>query len=159
MEEKKKVWIKGRKGRGSEIKGILTGLGAKAAEVICEDGDCIYFINHDNEIDCVPGFSTELAQIIKDNYREIKLPRQEWEDGDVLVFDKYPGCYALFKKYCNAYCFEAYFIIDGNSVIFNETASVGNYHLASEKELEDVGKAFYTMCRNFYDASKKLERK
>ena len=34
MEEKQKVWIRGRKGRGSEIKGILTGLGAKAAEVI-----------------------------------------------------------------------------------------------------------------------------
>ena len=85
MEEKKKVWIRGRKGRGSEIKGILEGLGAKAAEVICEDGDCIYFINHDNEIDCVPGFSTELAQIIMDNYREVELPAEPWKDGDILV--------------------------------------------------------------------------
>ena len=86
MEEKKKVWIRGRKGRESEIKGILTGLGAgDAAEVICADGDCIYFINHDNEIDCVPGFSTELAQIIMDNYKEIKFPGQEWKDGDILV--------------------------------------------------------------------------
>ena len=71
MEEKKKVFIRGRKGRGDEIKGILEGLGAEAKGINCNEGDCVYFINHDNEIDCVPGFSTELAQVIMDNYREI----------------------------------------------------------------------------------------
>lgn len=138
MEEKKKVWIRGRKGRGSEIKGILTGLGAKAAGIICEDGDCIYFINHNNEIDCVPGFSTELAQIIKDNYREVKLPPEQWKDGDVLICDKWPGQCAVFKKYREDGVFETYLIIDDDGISFNATAPVELYHLASGKELRSL---------------------
>ena len=158
MEEKKKVWIRGRKGQGSEIKGILTGLGAKAAEVICEDGDCIYFINHDNEIDCVPGFSTELAQIIMDNYREIKLPRQEWKDGDVLVCDKWPGQYAVFKKYREDGVFETYFTADDGGISFNATAPVELYRLPNEKELEDAAKMFYTVAGKMLEVSKMLRK-
>ena len=159
MEEKNKVWIRGRKGRGSEIKGILTGLGAKAAGIICEDGDCIYFINHDNEIDCVPGFSTELAQIIMDNYREIKLPRQEWKDGDVLICDKWPGQCAVFKKYLEDGAFETYLIFDDDGISFNATAPVELYHLASGKELEDAAKLSITLARKLFVVSKKLEKK
>ena len=159
MEEKKKVWIRGRKGRGSEIKGILTGLGAKAAEVICEDGDCIYFINHDNEIDCVPGFSTELAQIIMDNYREVELPAEQWKDGDVLICDKWPGQCAVFKKYREDGVFEAYLIIDDVGISFNATAPVEIYHLASGKEYEVAAKIHYTVARKLFEMCKKLEKK
>ena len=159
MEEKKKVWIRGRKGRGSEIKGILTGLGAKAAGIICEDGDCIYFINHNNEIDCVPGFSTELAQIIMDNYREVELPAEQWKDGDVLICDKWPGQCAVFKKYREDGVFETYLTVDDGGISFNATAPVGLYHLASGKELEDAAKIFYTVGRKFFEVSKKLEKK
>ena len=160
MEEKKKVWIRGRKGRESEIKGILTGLGAgDAAEVICEDGDCIYFINHDNEIDCVPGFSTELAQIIMDNYREVELPAEQWKDGDVLICDKWPGQCAVFKKYREDGVFETYLTIDEGGLSFNATAPVELYHLASGKELEDAAKMFYTVGTKLFEVSKKLEKK
>lgn len=158
MDEKKKVWIRGRKGRGSEIKGILTGLGAKAAGIICEDGDCIYFINHDNEIDCVPGFSTELAQIIMDNYREVELPAEQWKDGDVLICDKWPGQYAVFKKYREDGVFETYLIFDDGGISFNATAPVELYHLASGKELEDATKMFYAACRKLFEVSKKSEK-
>ena len=156
MDEKKKVWIRGRKGRGSEIKGILTGLGAKAAEVICEDGDCIYFINHDNEIDCVPGFSTELAQIIMDNYREVELPAEQWKDGDVLICDKWPGQCAVFKKYREGGAFETYLIFDEGGLSFNATAPVELYRLPNKKELEDAAKMFYTVAGKIFDVSKKL---
>ena len=160
MEEKKKVWIRGRKGRESEIKGILTGLGAgDAAEVICEDGDCIYFINHDNEIDCVPGFSTELAQIIMDNYREVELPAEQWKDGDVLICDKWPGQCAVFKKYREDGAFETYLTFDDDGISFNATAPVELYHLASGKELEVAAKMSITLARKLFEVSKKLEKK
>lgn len=159
MEEKKKVWIRGRKGRESEIKGILTGLGAKAAEVICEDGDCIYFINHDNEIDCVPGFSTELAQIIMDNYREVELPAEQWKDGDVLICDKWPGQCAVFKKYLEDGAFETYLIFDDGGISLNATAPVELYRLPNEKEFEDAAKMFYNVARKIFEVSKKLEKK
>ena len=159
MEEKKKVWIRGRKGRGSEIKGILTGLGAKAAGIICEDGDCIYFINHDNEIDCVPGFSTELAQIIMDNYREVELPAEQWKDGDVLICDKWPGQCAVFKKYREDGVFETYLTFVDDGIEFNATAPVKIYHLASGKELEVAAKMFFTLARKMFVVSKKLEKK
>ena len=159
MDEKKKVWIRGRKGRGSEIKGILTGLGAKAAGIICEDGDCIYFINHDNEIDWVPGFSSELGQIIMDNYREVELPAEQWKDGDVLIYDKWPGQCAVFKKYREDDAFETYLIFDDDGISFNATAPVELYHLASGKELEVAAKMFYTVARKLFEVSNKLEKK
>ena len=81
MEEKKKVWIRCRKGRGSEIKKILKGLGAKVYGLDCNEDDCIYFIDHENGIG-VTFSDSETAQIIMDNYREIELPRQDRKDGE-----------------------------------------------------------------------------
>ncbi len=158
MEEKKKVFIRGRKGRGDEIKGILEGLGAEANGLNCNEGDCVYFINHDNEIDCVPGFSTELAQVIMDNYREIKLPEQEWKDGDVLICDKWPGQCALFKKYREDGVFETYLTVDEGGISLNATAPVELYHLASGKELEVAAKMFYTVASKICEVSKILEK-
>jgi hypothetical protein len=162
MEEKKKVWIRGRKGRGSEIKGILEGLGAEAKGINCNEGDCIYFINHNNEIDYVPGFGTELAQVIMDNYREIELPAEQWKDGDILAFNKYPGCYAVFKRFCEDHCFEAYFLIEHNGVHseihFNITASVEPYHLANAKERKDAFRACTSMLKNLFAVDEKAEK-
>lgn len=114
MEEKKKVFIRGRKGCGSEI---------------------------------------------VDNYKEIKLPRQEWKDGDVLLCDKFPGQCAIFKKYREDGVFEAYLAIDEDGMSFNATAPVELYHLASGKEFEDAAKMFYAVCRKIFVVSKILERK
>ena len=159
MEEKKKVFIRGRKGRGSEIKGILTGLGAgDAAEVICEDGDCIYFISHDDEIYCAP-IGSEKAAIVMDNYKEIKLPGQEWKDGDMLICDKWPGQCAVFKKYLEDGAFETYLTFDDDGISFNATAPVELYHLASGKEFEDAAKMFYAACHKLFEVCQKLEKK
>ena len=157
MEEKKKVFIRGRKGFGNEIKKILKGLGAKVCGLDFNEDDCIYFINHENGID-VTFSDSEIAQIIMDNYREIKLPAEQWKDGDVLAFNKYPGCYAVFKRFCEDHCFEAYFLIDHNEVRseihFNITASVEPYHLANAKERRDAFRVCTSMLRNLFEVDK-----
>ena len=159
MEEKKKVWIRGRKGCGKEIVKILEGLGAtNPLEMACEDEDTIYFIDHKNRIFCVLAGS-EAESIIMDNYREIKLPRQEWKDGDVLICDKWPGQCAVFKKYREDGVFETYLTVDDGGISFNATAPVELYHLASGKELEDAAKMFYGVADKFFEVSKKLEKK
>ena len=89
----------------------------------------------------------------------LKLPEQEWKDGDVLVCDEFPWDYAVFKKYLEDDMFEAYFIINEDGVSFNATEPVKIYHLANEKEFEDVAKMLFTASRNMFEVGKKLERK
>ena len=159
MEEKKKVWIRGRKGRGSEIKGILTGLGAtNTNEISCENKDYIYFIDHKNKISYAY-IDSELGGVVMDNYKKIELPRQEWKDGDVLICDKWPGQCAVFKKYREDGVFETYLTFDDDGISFNATAPVELYHLASGKELEDAAKISITLARKMFVVSNKLEIK
>ena len=138
MEEKQKVYIRGCKGRGSEVIDTLTRLGAtKTIEISGEAKDTIYFINHDNHIS-IAFIGSELARIIMDNYREIELPQRQWEDGDILIYDRYPYCYAVFKKYKGNNTFEAYFIYDNKNVYFDATAFSEAYRLANAKEIEGL---------------------
>ena len=156
MDEKKKVWIRGRKGCGKEIVKVLEELGAtNVGKIGCENEDAIYFIDHENRISCRLRGS-EIEHIIMDNYKEIKLPGQEWKDGDVLICDKWPGQCAVFKKYREGGVFETYLIFDEGGLSFNATAPVELYHLASGKEFEDAAKMFYTVAGKIFDVSKKL---
>lgn len=157
MEEKKKVWIRGRKGCGKEIVRILEELGAEADDVSCDAESYVYFISHDNKIWSSP-LCYEMARLVMDNYKEIDLPRHEWKDGDVLVCDKWPGQYAVFKKYREDGVFETYLTVDEGGVSLNATAPVELYHLASGKEFEVAAKMFYTVCRKLLEVSMKLER-
>ena len=159
MDEKKKVWIRGRKGCGKEIVKILEELGAtNVGKIGCENEDAIYFIDHENRISCRLRGS-EIEHIIMDNYKEIKLPEQEWKDGDVLICDKWPGQCAVFKKYLEDGAFETYLIFDDDGISFNATAPVELYHLASGKELEDAAKISITLARKMFVVSNKLEKK
>ena len=159
MEEKKKVWIRGRKGCGKEIVKVLEGLGAKPAVSSCDYNNYVYFISHDDEIFCAP-IGSEKAAIVMDNYKEIKLPGQEWKDGDVLICDKWPGQCAVFKKYLEDGVFETYLTFDDDGIIsFNATVAVEPYHLASGKELEVAAKLFFTFARKLFEVSNKLEEK
>ena len=157
MEEKKKVFIRGRKGCGKEIVKVLKGLGAKKAVGSCNDVNYVYFISHDDEIYCAP-IDSEMAAIVMDNYKEIKLPGQEWKDGDVLICDKWPGQCAVFKKYREEGVFETYLTVDDGGISFNATAPVELYRLPNEKELEDAAKMFYTVGRKLFEVSNKLEK-
>ena len=141
MEENKKVFIRGRKGRGSDIVKILTELGAKPTNDSYGKDNCVYFIDHDDKISCAPLYF-EVARLVMDNYKEIELPRRQWNDGDILVNDRYTHCYAVFKKYKDNDTFEAYFILDNKDAYFDATASVEHYRLANTKELEGLPRLF-----------------
>ena len=159
MEEKKKVWIRGRKGCGKEIVKILEGLGAtNVGKIGCENEDAIYFIDHENRISCRLRGS-EIEHIIMDNYREVELPAEQWKDGDVLICDKWPGQCAVFKKYLEDGVFETYLTFDDDGISFNATAPVEIYHLASGKEFEVAAKMFFTLARKLFEVCQKLEKK
>ena len=138
MEEKKKVFIRGLKGRGNEVIDILTELGAiNTVSRYNDNGDYIYFINHRNEISCAL-INSEIGAIIMDKYKEIELPQQQWKDGDILVCNRYPNCYAVFKKYDVNDTFDAYFIFDNKNVNSDATAFAEAYHRATAEEIENL---------------------
>ena len=91
MEASKKVWIRGNDSRKEEVIKMLTDLGA--TNPYNNDGHgkgkIIYFINHNNEIQ--PAYTgSEFIQIIKEEYKELTLPKKEhqFEPFDkVLVRD------------------------------------------------------------------------
>lgn len=156
MKEEQKVWIRGVEGRGEEIVKILTGLGATASDDDRYDfSGFIYFINHKNKITYVVD-NSEVASIIMDNYKEIELSSEQWKDGDVLVFNGYPDCYAVFKKYNGDDTFKAYLLIDKNYAYFDVTASVEPYHLASKEEREKASKKCYSMFQSLVAVEDKL---
>ena len=151
MEEKKKVFIRGCKGRGHEVQEILARLGATVTHTSCDNDRFVYFINHKNEITCAL-IDSEVGNIIMDNYKEIELPHQQWNDGDILVCNRYPNCYAVFKKYIDNNTFEAYFIYDNKNVYFDATAFSEAYRLARAKDVEGLPRLFSYLMAYLNDA-------
>ena len=142
------MYIKGVQGRGEEVKLALINLGGYVVrDYNYTVSDCLYYINHNEEIRCTKK-TTEIGKIIMDNYKEIKLPLLPWNDRDVLVINNYPDCYAAFKKYNDDGTFEAYFVLDHKTVYFDATASVESFHLASIEELEDIPRLFFFLMCN-----------
>ena len=142
MEEKKKVFIRGLKGRGNEVIDILTKLGAiNTVSRYNDNGDYIYFINHRNEIVCAL-IDSEVGAIIMDNYKEIELPKQPWKDGDILIDDRDPKSYAVFKEYNEGHTFGAYFILINKTAYFNTSALAETFHRATTEELKTVPRLF-----------------
>lgn len=139
MEENKKVFIRGRKGREKEVVDILTGLGANAPKYeLADSDDYLYFINHNNEIG-VALINSEVGAIIMDNYKEIELPPRPWEDGDILAFDfgsgsDCSGVYAVFKKYTENDTFESYILIDDDDMRLGILCPTRACRLANEVE-------------------------
>lgn len=163
MEAKKKIYIKGRKGRGSEIKSILQGLGATDESMIrCENEDTVYFIDPNNKINWA-FIDSLVGIIIMDNYKEIKLPLFPWRDGDILIDDKHPNCCVMFKKYNDHKTFEAYFILYNKAAYFDVLAHVEDYHRANKEEIENFPPLFRYMMGKLNEfglyLSKKVDQK
>ena len=158
MEEKKKVYIRGRKGHGQEVIDILTGLGATLKYKMDYDNDeYIYFIDSRNEITGVI-VSSEYAFLIMDNYKEIVLPR--WKNGDILVHKRWPNRFAVFKKYKDNETFEAYVInLKDLMVVWDTLESIESYHLASAEEIRKVSKSLYVLLNNLEALRKCLPKK
>lgn len=73
MREDLKVYIKGVRGRGEEVKQALINLGGYAVRDYYYDvSNYLYYINPNEEIRCTKK-TTEIGKIIMDNYKEIKL--------------------------------------------------------------------------------------
>lgn len=159
MEEKKKVFIRGHKGREQEVIDILAGLGANAPKYeFGKSDDFIYFIHHNNEIG-VALVDSEVGAIIMDNYKEVELPPSlSWEEGDILTSDKYWGCYAVFKSYINDETFAANFLIFDEEMRFGLiTLSTASYRLANEKEKEVFHRQYSRLWSNLKAANTVLK--
>lgn len=98
MEDKQKVYIKGVQGRGSEVIKALDDLGGRNGDELfsAENDDYIYYINHKGYINC-EHTDSETAQIIMDNYREIKL-QEKWSDGNILVRKDNNNLFCVYQK-------------------------------------------------------------
>ena len=73
MEKEQKVWIRGDKDRGTDITLKLEEIGIlEDSDFICDDPNCIYFIDHNLEVNWV-GIDTEAAQVLMEEYTELKL--------------------------------------------------------------------------------------
>ena len=164
MEEKKKVFVRGRKGREKEVVDILTGLGANAPkyEFAKRDG-YIYFISHNNEIG-VALVDSEVGAIIMDNYKEVELsPMPSWEDGDILAFNHdggfyRSGVYAVFKKYTENDIFESYILVNDDDMRLGISCPTGAYHLANEVEKEDFRRRYSFMMSHLKAATAVLNK-
>lgn len=100
MKEEQRVYIRGIKGRGEEVINALEDLGGIVVRPMTGNDECgIYYINQYRDISRTDDDS-ELAQIIIEYYKEIKLPEQ-WKDGDVLVNIRFNECFAVCKSVCN----------------------------------------------------------
>ena len=163
MEEKKKVYIVGRKGRGSEIIDTLKGLGAtKTMEISGEAKDTIYFIDHNDKITCAL-IDSEFGAIIMDNYKEIILPQKEWKDGDILAYNGCDelycsGVYAVFKEYAENDIFDSYIFINNEYMRFGISFHTKDYHLANEVEKEDFSRKYDYMKSYLNAANTVLKR-
>lgn len=97
MEKKQRVFIKGVPGRGDEVKQALINLGGYVVrDYNYTVSDCLYYINHNEEIRCTEK-TTEIGKIIMDNYKEIKLSGQ-WSDGDILVRKDNNNLFCVYQK-------------------------------------------------------------
>ena len=100
MKEEQRVYLRGIKGRGEEVINALEDLGGIVVRPMTGNDECgIYYINQYRDISRTDDDS-ELAQIIIEYYKEIKLPEQ-WKDGDVLVNIRFNECFAVCKSVCN----------------------------------------------------------
>lgn len=117
MKDEQKVFIRGVEGRGEEVKQVLINLGGCATRNYDYDvSDCLYYINHDEEIRCTEEAS-EMGYIITDNYTELHLP-EKWKDGDVLVTGE-----GLF------------FVLKGDYQVGDKDATIGGYCCVSEHQV------------------------
>lgn len=137
-----KVFVRGIRNHGDEVRRSLKELGAK--EIIScssyyENDYAIYFINHEGLINSAQ-LNTELAKIIMDNYKEIKPVL--WNDGNILCNNK-TNDYAVFKEYSSDNLqskFKPYFSTMSFNKETNELLISNDWHLASEKEIENFNK-------------------
>lgn len=157
MEEKQKVYIKGVQGRGEEVKQALINLGGYVVrDYNYTVSDCLYYINHNEEIRCTKK-TTEIGKIIMDNYKEIKLSDIEnfkkfwrpYETHDDKTHDdkvNHPSHYTWLKDLCGIEVIDITRHMDfnlGNSIkyILRSGHKKEEGYTDKQKTIEDLKKA------------------
>ena len=158
MTDEQRVYIRGVKGRGNEVIKMLEDRGGKLyGQIDGETPDFIYCIFHDGYIYSV-SYDYELARVIMDNYREIKLP-VKWKDGDVLINAKFSDIFAVCESACNTRddTYHCYMYADfGCDEIDAEGSNIlsSNYRLATPSEVEHF-QWFLRKHGKYWDAENK----
>lgn len=146
MEEKQRVYIRGVKGRGKEVIKTLEDLGCKNIDGWkCDNSEALYFINHFGRIDNVED-CCEMANVIMDYYKEIKLPEQ-WKDGDILATDEGEFCVLKGTAGPSTPHFEAYLAYTGTEA--------HKWHLATEEEVAKFHEYLHDKQGKEWDAEKR----
>lgn len=161
MKEEWKVYIGGIE-RSDEIIKALTDLGAKNNDGLIDKYiSChyIYFINHKGNISSV-SIKSETAKIIMDNYREIKLVKNRWKEGDILINND-GTCYKVFSEYdtniiTNFFGHNIQISVNGINAEYDGTwvCEIKDYRLATPKEIEHFHEILHK-CGKDWDAEKK----
>ena len=138
MKNKQNVWIRGVEGRGEEVLNALKALGGKLlrnTQLSGGDDDYIYIIDHESFIAAVY-IKGEIAKIIMDCYREIKLS-EHWKDGTVL-FSPLHRTFAVCTEEEDAQWGDVmvHFILNENEIEYNLAIKKSEYRIANKKELK-----------------------
>lgn len=149
-----KVYIKGVQGRGNEVIQTLTDLGAEnRLSYDGEDPEIMFFISHNHVINGAFEGS-ELAEVIMDYYREIRLPEQ-WKDGDLLAGGG-GNLFAIFS-YTMESSFVAYMLVNEDGVREYEEGVIcrqEDYRLATDEEAKRFHELLHKHGKD-WDAEKK----
>lgn len=159
MKDEQKVWIRGVKGRGSEVIKMLEDRGGNnVLKFKGEDPRFILFLKHNGTIfEVCDNESDEGCLIVKECYRELKLPERMWKDGDVLVTDA--ELYSVFRGdmsvadegiTINAYCG-----VDDHQIwLTGCNKNTGRTRLATPSEVERFHELLHKHGKE-WDAEKK----
>lgn len=146
MTDEQRVYIRGVKGRGSEVIKMLEERGGSNNYYLDgEDPDNIYFITHDGHIFTRYSY-TEMGKIIMDYYKEIKLPEQ-WKDGDILATDEGEFCVLKGTAGPSTPYFDAYLAYTGTEA--------HKWHLATEEEVAKFHEYLHDKEGKEWDAEKR----
>lgn len=156
MTNEQRVFVRGVKGRGSEVIKTLEDLGGKKPPFdIGGDPDYIYYISHEGDIGCRL-YESEVGKIIMDFYREIKLPEQ-WYDGDIL-FSEADNEFAVFEeeykidsdKFLSylATCFKGY--------LTYQAIRRGDFRLATKSEVAQFHERLHAINKDWDTEKKQL---
>ena len=162
MTDEQKVYIRGVMGRGIDVIAALERLGGKTDRLgsmrLCALGNVpfnVFIIGHDGEI-AYTDSEGEAFEIIKDNYREIKLPEQ-WKDGDVLATDD--GVLMVFRGSIEAdperATIDAYCAVSEHQICLSANLKhIGCLRLATPSEIERFHELMHKYGKD-WDAEKK----
>lgn len=156
MTDEQRVFVRGVKGRGSEVIKILEDLGGKVPPLdLGGNPKYIYFISHDGDITCML-YESEGGKIIMDFYREIKLPEQ-WKDGDIIVENNTNPVYSVFKSAEGNGKFSEYFCVTIDGIIkANIFRSISKWYLANKEERKTFTNLLHKHCKDWDSEKKQL---